>query len=71
MSKSAIARKLGIARDAVIKYSKLPESYMPIIKHEVCETTVDPYLPNISVIFEETHKLDIHIPIASIVRLHH
>ena len=66
MSKSAIARKLGIARDTVIKYSKLPEGYMPVIKREVCETTVDPYLPNIAMILEEAHKLDVHVPTASI-----
>jgi len=66
LSKSAIARKLGIARDTVIKYSKLPEGYMPVIKREVCETTVDPYLPNIAMILEEAHKLDVHIPTASI-----
>ena len=45
MSKSAITRKLDIARDTVIKYSKLTEGYMPVIKREATETTVDPYLP--------------------------
>ncbi len=66
MSKSAIARKLGIARDTVIKYSKLPEGYMPVIKREATETTVDPYLPNIAMILEEAHKLGVHVPTASI-----
>ena len=66
MSKSAIARKLGIARDTVIKYSKLPEGYMPVIKREATETTVDPYLPDIAMILEEAHKLGVHIPTASI-----
>ena len=66
LSKSAIARKLGIARDTVIKYSKLPEGYMPVIKREVTETTVDPYLPNIAMILEEAHKLGVHVPTASI-----
>lgn len=66
LSKSAIARKLGIARDTVIKYSKLPESYIPVIQREVHETTVDPYLPNIAMILEEAHKLNVHVPTASI-----
>jgi len=66
MSKSAIARKLDIARDTVIKYAKLPEGYIPVIKREVHETTVDPYLPNIAMILEEAHKLDVHVPTASI-----
>ena len=66
LSKSAIARKLGIARDTVIKYSKLPEGYMPVIKREVCETTVDPYLPNIAMILEAAHKLGVHVPTSSI-----
>ncbi len=66
MSKSAIARKLDIARDTVIKYSKLPEGYMPVIKREATETTVDPYLPNIAMILEEAHKLGLHVPTASI-----
>ena len=66
MSKSAIARKLDIARDTVIKYSKLPEGYIPVIKREVSETTVDPYLPNIAMILEEAHKLGVHVPTASI-----
>ena len=39
---------------------------MPVIKREVCETTVDPYLPNIAMILEEAHKLNVHVPTASI-----
>ena len=66
MSKSAIARKLDIARDTVIKYSKLPEGYIPVIKREVAETTVDPYLPKIAMMLEEAHKLGVLIPNASI-----
>jgi transposase len=66
LSKSAIARKLDIARDTVIKYSKLPEGYIPVIKREVAETTVDPYLPNIAMMLEEAHKLGVLIPNASI-----
>ena len=31
LSKSAIARKLGINRDTVAKYAKLPEGYVPVV----------------------------------------
>lgn len=34
LSKSAIARKLGLSRDTVAKYAKLPEGYVPVIKRE-------------------------------------
>lgn len=62
LSKSAVARKLGINRDTVAKYAKLPEGYIPVIKREAVETTVDPYLPNIARMLEEAHKLGVAIP---------
>jgi transposase len=66
LSKSAIARKLAISRDTVAKYAKLPEGYIPVIKREPVETTVDPYLPNIARMLEEAHKLGVSIPNTSI-----
>jgi len=30
LSKSAIARKLGLSRDTVSKYAKLPEGHIPV-----------------------------------------
>jgi len=66
VSKSAIARKLGISRDTVSKYAKLPEGHIPVIKREPVETTVDAYLPNIAMLLEEAHKLDVNIPNTSI-----
>jgi len=66
LTKTAIGRKLGISRDTVAKYSKLPEGYVPVIKREPVETTVDPYLPNIARMLEEAHKLGDSIPNASI-----
>jgi len=66
LSKSAIARKLDINRDTVAKYAKLPEGYIPVIKREPVETTVDPYLPNIARMLEEAHKLGVSIPNTSI-----
>jgi transposase len=66
LSKSAIARKLGINRDTVAKYAKLPEGYIPAIKRESVETTVDSYLPNIARMLEEAHTLGVEIPNTSI-----
>ncbi|MCD6190362.1 MAG: IS21 family transposase [Sulfurimonas sp.] len=66
LSKTAIGRKLGISRDTVAKYAKLPEGYVPVIKREPVDTTVDPYLPNIARMLEEAYKLDVLIPNASI-----
>ncbi|MCK9473018.1 IS21 family transposase [Sulfurimonas sp.] len=66
LSKSAIARKLGINRDTVAKYAKLPEGYIPVIKRESVETTVDSYLPNIARMLEEAYKLGVSIPSSSI-----
>jgi len=62
LSKSAIARKLGINRNTVAKYAKLPKGYVPVIKRERVATTVDPYLPHIAKILQEAHKLGVHIP---------
>ena len=66
LSKSAIARKLGINRDTVAKYAKMPEGYVPVIKREPVETTVDPYLPHIARMLERAHELDVLIPSTSI-----
>lgn len=66
LSKSAVARKLGVSRDTVAKYAKLPEGYIPAIKREPVSTTVDPYLPNIARMLEEAHKLGVLIPSTSI-----
>jgi len=66
LSKSEIARKLGIHRNTVIKYSKLPEGHIPVIKREPAETTVDPYLPNIVRMLEGAKKIDTEIPATSI-----
>lgn len=66
LSKSAIARKLGLHRDTVAKYAKLPEGYVPVIKREPVETTVDPYLPHIARMLEEAHELGVVIPSTAI-----
>lgn len=66
LSKSAIARKLGLHRDTVAKYAKLPEGYVPVIKREPVETTVDPHLPHIARMPEEAHEQGLLIPATAI-----
>jgi len=66
LSKSDIARKLDISRETVRKYAKLPEGYVPVIKRQPAETTVDLYLPHIARMLEEAHKLGVLIPATSI-----
>ena len=66
LSKVEIARKLGINRNTVTKYAKLPEGYVPVIKREPATTTVDSYLPNIARMLEEAYKIGTNIPNSSI-----
>ena len=40
LSKSEIARKLGINRNTVAKYSKLPEGYIPTIKRDYIQIII-------------------------------
>ena len=47
MSKSAIARKLGISRETMRRYAKKHEEYIPVIEKEPVETSIDEYLPDI------------------------
>ncbi len=66
LSKSAIARKLGMSRDTVAKYAKLPKGYIPVIKRAPVATTVDPYLPKIAELLQKAKELEVHIPNTSI-----
>jgi len=66
LNKSSIARKLGISRDTVAKYAKLPEGYVPVIKRVAVSTTVDPYLCHIASMLEEAHKIGVTIPSSAI-----
>jgi len=66
LSKSAIARKLGISRDTVSKYAKLPEGHIPVIKRTPMGTTVDAYLPHIASMLIKADELNIHIPSTAI-----
>ena len=62
MSKSAIARKLGISRETVRKYAAMPDGYIPVMNKSPQETTVDPYLPHIAKMLEIAKKENVHIP---------
>jgi transposase len=62
LSKSAIARKLGISRNTVARYANKPDGYIPIIEKESKDTTVDPYLPYIKEMLQTAKDKDVHIP---------
>ena len=48
MSKSSIARRLGISRETVRKYALKPEGYVPVISRKPNENLVDEHLPYIA-----------------------
>ena len=62
MSKSAVARKLGISRNTVARYANKPDGYIPVIIKEPQETTVDQYLPYIRDMLQTAKDEGVHIP---------
>lgn len=48
LNKTEIARRLGISRETVRKYSNLPDDYIPVIHKTPVENIVDPFLPHIA-----------------------
>jgi len=62
MSKSAIARKLGISRETVRKYASKPDGYIPVMSKTTIETQVDQYLPHIAKMLETAKEQELHIP---------
>ena len=66
MSKSAIARKLGISRETVRKYALKPDGYVPVIVKAPIETVVDKYLPHISDMLLTAKENNVYIPITVI-----
>lgn len=62
LSKSAIARKLGISRNTVAKYANKPDGYIPVIDKSPVDTSVDPYLPHIAKMLQTAKKEKVHIP---------
>ena len=66
MSKSEIARKLGISRETVRKYANKPDGYIPVMDKTPIENIVDPYLPHISDILNTAKELNTHVPTTAI-----
>ena len=62
MSKSAVARKLGISRNTVTRYANKPDGYTTVIVKEPQETTVDKYLPHIRDMLQTAKDEGVHIP---------
>ena len=62
ISKSEIARKLGISRNTVARYANKPDGYIPVIEKESKDTTVDPFLPHIKEMLQTAKDKDVHIP---------
>ena len=66
ISKSEIARKLGISRNTVARYANKPDGYIPVMIKESKDTTVDPYLPHIRDMLQTAKDKDVHIPTTTI-----
>ncbi len=62
MSKSAIARRLGISRETVRKYALKPEGYVPVITRTPNENLVDEHLPYIATMLETAKANKVEIP---------
>ena len=62
MSKSAIARRLGISRETVRKYALKPEGYIPVITRKPNENLVDEHLPYIATMLETAKVNKVEIP---------
>jgi transposase len=62
LSKSEIARRLGLSRDTVRKYANKPEGYVPVISRTPVENSVDPFLPHIGVMLQTASRENVEIP---------
>jgi transposase len=62
MSKSAIAKRLGISRETVRKYANKPEGYIPVITKAPTENLVDEYLPHVAHMLEVARANKVDIP---------
>jgi len=62
LSKSEIARRLGISRETVRKYANKPDGYVPVINKTPVENLVDPYLPHIATMLETAKEENVEIP---------
>lgn len=66
LSKSAIARKLGISRETVRRYAKLPDDYVLSVNRTPVINSVDPYLPHIAKMLEMAEQTKSEIPLTVI-----
>ncbi len=62
LNKTEVARRLGISRETVRKYSKLPVGYIPTINKAPIVNIVDPFLPYIVKILETAKEQKVFIP---------
>lgn len=62
LSKSEIARRLGISRETVRKYANKPDDYVPVINRTPTENLVDPYLTHIATMLETAKEENVEIP---------
>ena len=62
LNKTEVARRLGISRETVRKYAKLPEGYVPTINKAPVTNIVDPYLPHIVKMLETAKEQKVFIP---------
>jgi transposase len=62
LSKSEVARRLGLSRDTVRKYSNKPDGYVPIISRAPVVNRVDPYLPYVGQMLETAASEGVDIP---------
>lgn len=62
ISKSEIARRLGISRETVRKYALKPDGYIPVMTKTPIENLVDEYLPHIATMLQTAKDENVHIP---------
>ena len=62
LNKTEVARRLGISRETVRKYAKVPDGYVPKINRTPVENIVDPYLPYIAKMLETAKEENSFIP---------
>ena len=62
INKTEIGRRLGISRETVRKYAKLPDGYVPTINRAPAANIVDPYLPHIVKMLKSAKEEKVFIP---------
>ncbi len=66
LSKSEVARRLGMSRNTIRKYANKPDGYIPIKDVPPKETSVDKFLPHIVSMLETAKKENVYIPTTAI-----